>query len=47
MCDNLLLLEVQRGERLSRQISVFKTRGSAHDEGLHPVTITAKGLHVD
>ena len=46
MCDNLFLLEVQRGERLSRRLSVFKTRGSAHDEGLHPVTITAQGVHV-
>jgi KaiC/GvpD/RAD55 family RecA-like ATPase len=31
---------------LSRRLSVFKTRGSAHDEGLHPVTITAQGVHV-
>jgi circadian clock protein KaiC len=46
MCDNLLLLEIHRGERLSRRISVYKTRGSVHDEGVHPVAITAGGVRV-
>jgi KaiC/GvpD/RAD55 family RecA-like ATPase len=46
MCDNLLLLEINRGERLSRRLSVYKTRGSVHDEGVHPVTITARGVRV-
>jgi circadian clock protein KaiC len=46
MCDNLFLLEVHRGEGLSRRLSIFKMRGSAHDEGVHPVTITAHGVHV-
>lgn len=46
MCDNLVLLEIQRGERLKRRLSVYKTRGSAHDEVVHPVTITAQGLRV-
>jgi circadian clock protein KaiC len=46
MCDNLLLLQVHRGERLSRRISIYKTRGSSHDEGVHPVTITARGVRV-
>jgi circadian clock protein KaiC len=46
ICDNLFLLEVQRGERLSRRLSILKTRGSVHDEGVHPVTITAHGVHV-
>jgi circadian clock protein KaiC len=46
MCDNLLLLEIHRGERLSRRLSVYKTRGSVHDEGVHPVTITARGVRV-
>jgi circadian clock protein KaiC len=46
MCDNLLLLEIHRGERLSRRLSVYKTRGSVHDEGMHPVTITARGVRV-
>jgi circadian clock protein KaiC len=46
MCDNLLLLEIHRGERLSRRLSVYKTRGSIHDEGVHPVTITARGVRV-
>jgi circadian clock protein KaiC len=46
MCDNLLLLEVHRGERLSRRLSIYKTRGSIHDEGVHPVTITERGVRV-
>jgi KaiC/GvpD/RAD55 family RecA-like ATPase len=46
MCDNLLLLEIQRGERLSRRLSVYKTRGSVHDDSVHPVTITARGVRV-
>jgi len=46
MCDNLLLLEITRGERLSRRLSVYKTRGSVHDEGMHPVTITERGVRV-
>ena len=46
MCDNLLLLEINRGEKLSRRLSVYKTRGSIHDEGVHPVTITARGIRV-
>jgi circadian clock protein KaiC len=46
MCDNLLLLEVHRGERLSRRLSIYKTRGSVHDEGVHPVTITERGVRV-
>ena len=46
MCDNLILLEIHRGERLSRRLSVYKTRGSTHDEAVHPVTITAGGVRV-
>ncbi len=47
MCDNLILLEMLRGERLSRRLSVFKTRGSAHDEAAHPMTISARGVRVE
>jgi circadian clock protein KaiC len=46
MCDNLILLEINRGEKLSRRLSVYKTRGSVHDEGVHPVTISARGVRV-
>jgi circadian clock protein KaiC len=46
MCDNLVLLEIQRGEQLSRRLSVYKTRGSSHDEAVHPVTITGRGISV-
>jgi circadian clock protein KaiC len=47
MCDNLLLLEIHRAERLRRCISVYKTRGSGHDEKVHGMTITASGVRVD
>jgi circadian clock protein KaiC len=47
MCDNLLLLEIHRTDRLSRCISVYKTRGSGHDEKVHGMTITASGVRVD
>ena len=47
MCDNLLLLEIHRTDRLSRCISVYKTRGSGHDEKVHGMTITGSGVRVD
>jgi circadian clock protein KaiC len=47
MCDNLILLEIQRGDRLRRRISVYKTRGSPHDEEFHDMTITAAGVRVE
>jgi circadian clock protein KaiC len=47
MCDNLVLLDVNRGERLSRRLSIYKTRGSAHDEGSHGMSITRQGVRVD
>jgi circadian clock protein KaiC len=46
MCDNLILLEIHRGEKLNRRLSIYKTRGSVHDEGVHPVTISARGVRV-
>jgi circadian clock protein KaiC len=46
MSDNLVLLEIHRGDRLTRQLSIYKTRGSVHDEAVHPVTITAEGVRV-
>jgi circadian clock protein KaiC len=47
MCDNLILLEIERGDRLRRRIRVYKTRGSGHDEEAHDMTITAAGIHVE
>jgi circadian clock protein KaiC len=47
LCDNLILLEMQRGQRLSRRLSVFKTRGSAHDDAVHPMSISARGVRVE
>jgi KaiC/GvpD/RAD55 family RecA-like ATPase len=47
MCDNLLVLEIGRGERLRRCISVYKTRRSGHDESVHPMTITEAGVRVE
>jgi circadian clock protein KaiC len=46
MCDNLIVLEIERGERLHRRISVYKTRGSGHDETMHSMTITEAGVSV-
>jgi KaiC/GvpD/RAD55 family RecA-like ATPase len=47
MCDNLILLEIERGDRLRRRIRVYKTRGSGHDEEAHDMTITATGVYVE
>ncbi|MFL5403953.1 MAG: RAD55 family ATPase [Gemmatimonadales bacterium] len=47
MCDNLILMEIQRGDRLRRRISVYKTRGSAHDESTRDMTIKTTGVHVE
>jgi circadian clock protein KaiC len=47
MCDNLILLEIERGDRLRRRISVYKTRGSGHNEEAHDMTLTAEGVHVE
>jgi circadian clock protein KaiC len=47
MCDNLILLEIQRGDRLRRRISVYKTRGSGHNEETRDMTITPAGVRVE
>src|SRR4051812_18564087 len=47
MCDNLILLEIGRGDRLRRRISVYKTRGSAHNEEARDMTISGDGVHVE
>jgi circadian clock protein KaiC len=47
MCDNLILLEIERSGRLERRISVYKTRGSAHDEKVRTMTITESGARVE
>jgi circadian clock protein KaiC len=47
MCDNLILLEIERGDRLRRRISVYKTRASGHDDATHDMSITASGVHVE
>jgi KaiC/GvpD/RAD55 family RecA-like ATPase len=47
MCDNLILLEMDLGERLRRRMSIYKTRGSAHDEEVRPMTITNSGIRVE
>jgi circadian clock protein KaiC len=46
MCDNLILLEIDRSDRLQRRITVYKTRGSAHADESHLVTITEAGVRV-
>jgi circadian clock protein KaiC len=46
MCDNLILLELARGDRLQRRITIYKTRGSGHDEEAHHMTISKAGVRV-
>jgi hypothetical protein len=47
MCDNLILLEIERGDQLRRRISVYKTRGSGHDDRTRDLRITAAGVDVE
>jgi circadian clock protein KaiC len=47
MCDNLLLLEIDRSERLRRRLSIYKTRASGHDDAVHSMTITEAGVRVE
>jgi circadian clock protein KaiC len=42
--DNLLLLEMQLGEELTRTVRILKTRGSAHDGFRRPLSIGAGGI---
>jgi circadian clock protein KaiC len=46
MCDNLILLQIERGERLQRRLTVYKTRGSEHDDAARPMTISGAGVRV-
>jgi circadian clock protein KaiC len=47
MCDNLILLEIQRDQRLRRLVSVYKTRGSGHDEEVRTLTLSEQGARVE
>lgn len=48
LADNLLLLRhVERADGLKRVLAVLKLRDGAFDAGLHLVSITDQGLHVD
>ncbi|HKP48575.1 MAG TPA: ATPase domain-containing protein [Gemmatimonadales bacterium] len=47
LCDNLILLEVNRSKRLRRFISIYKSRASQHDEKVHTLRLTASGMHVE
>jgi circadian clock protein KaiC len=46
LSDNVLLLTVDGEERTRRSLRVLKTRGSAHDNRVREVEITAKGLSI-
>jgi circadian clock protein KaiC len=46
LSDNVLLLTVEGEERTLRKLRVLKTRGSAHDNRVREVAITAAGLSV-
>ncbi|HEY0351498.1 MAG TPA: ATPase domain-containing protein, partial [Gemmatimonadales bacterium] len=47
MCDNLILLEIERGEQLRRRLSVYKTRASGHDDAVRAMSITEAGVRVE
>jgi circadian clock protein KaiC len=47
MCDNLILLEIDRGERLERSVTIYKTRASGHDDEAHAMTIGEAGVRVE
>ena len=47
MCDNLILLEIDRGKQPGRRISAYQTRGSTHDDRAHLMPISAAGVQVD
>jgi circadian clock protein KaiC len=47
MCDNLILLEIERGEQLRRRLSVYKTRASGHDDAVRTMRITEAGVRVE
>lgn len=46
LSDNVLLLTVDGEERTRRALRILKTRGSAHDNRVREVEITAAGLEV-
>ena len=46
MCDNIVLLEKTRGAQVGRRLSIYKTRGSGHDDQVRDMAITATGVHV-
>jgi circadian clock protein KaiC len=46
MSDNILLLEMNLGEDLTRTIRLIKSRGSAHDGRLHGLKVSAQGVEV-
>ena len=47
MCDNLILLEIQRDQRLRRSISIYKTRASGHADEVRPLTLSEQGARVE
>jgi len=46
MSDNLVLLGFTPGAEMKRTIRIIKTRGSRHDNRLHEVEISDKGVVV-
>jgi circadian clock protein KaiC len=47
MCDNLILLEIHRDQRLRRLITVYKTRASGHDDEVKTVILSEQGARVE
>jgi circadian clock protein KaiC len=46
MSDNIIALEVRRDEKIRREITCFKARGSDHDLASHEISIKKEGLAV-
>jgi circadian clock protein KaiC len=46
LTDCIILLELERGDRLRRTVCVLKARGTAHDLAIREMQITATGLEI-
>ena len=47
MSDNIVLLRFRAGSEMERTIRIIKTRGSAHDNREHTLTITNQGVVIE
>ncbi|HET6797845.1 MAG TPA: ATPase domain-containing protein [Gemmatimonadales bacterium] len=47
MCDNLILLEILRDQRIRRSISIHKTRASGHADEVRSLILSERGARVE